>query len=660
MRRKQKQRLVGALVGCTVLLAGATAYAQEQEFSLDEYVVTANRMPVKKTETAANVTVITREDIEKSGAVNVPDVLKNTTVTIQNDRTASVPTLNGDVRVLVLVDGREVNWKGGGMHMGQSGADLDYLPNVDSIERIEIVRGPASALYGSDAVGGVINIITRKSSGPSTRYTAEAGSWGLRRYKLTTEDKSGDWSFRLNLERERQDDYHYHSGYSGDKDARAVNTDLNQDKLNFRLDRDFGRDRSLTLTVDHTDGRKGFNVMPDYHAFVDSGGGTNYFANIVKTYVENNVSLTYSWNQGEQANNFIRLYRNYLTYDYNNHMDMTYPDYYFNGLSYTNQADGAEWQQTWKINDRYTLLGGAAWRQVTADSLEYEIPFMDVPGYTYNNKKISNRAFFLENNWRLPKDWSLSAGTRYDDYTLFGSKATTRVTANRKLNDSTNLYASWGQIFKTPFIADVYGGGFMVPNLNLKPETGDVITLGLNTRLAAGTELQASLFSSRLENALDYITVGTNKYQWRNVNELKRKGLDLSLKHRLSPQWQVTAGYSYTDIKEEGATQRDEFSNNEPHGYRLGLQYGQDKWDADFSLRGATGRSRQAFSASDYWVADVGVNYRPDSLTRIYVKAYNLTNEAYELHASYGDASGFTGLYPMAGRQIVFGVEQRI
>jgi len=59
-------------------------------------------------------------------------------------------------------------------------------------------------------------------------------------------------------------------------------------------------------------------------------------------------------------------------------------------------------------------------------------------------------------------------------------------------------------------------------------------------------------------------------------------------------------------------------------------------------------------------VADVGVNYRPDSLTRIYVKAYNLTNEAYELHASYGDASGFTGLYPMAGRQIVFGVEQRI
>ncbi|HEY3426559.1 MAG TPA: TonB-dependent receptor [Negativicutes bacterium] len=661
MKRKQKQRIAGILLSGAVLLSGPVVFAaDEQEFSLDEYVVTASRMPVKKTETAASVTVITREEIEKSGAVSVADILKNTTVTIQNDRTASVPTINGDVRVLVLVDGREVNWKGGGMHMGQSGANLDYLPGVDSIERIEIVRGPASALYGSDAVGGVINIITRKSSGPSTRYGAEAGSWGLRRYKLTTEDKAGSFSYRINFERERQDDYHFKSGYSGAKDETAINTALDQDKVNFRLDKDFGNDRSLTLTIDHTDGRKGFNVMPDYKAYIDSGGGTNYLANIENAYVENNVNITYHWNQGEKANNFIRLYRNYLTYDYNNHMNMYYPDYYFNGLSYTNQADGAEWQQTWQLSDTSTLLGGASWRQVTADSVEYPIPFLGVSGYNYNDKKISNRAFFLENNWHLPQNWSLAAGVRYDDYTLFGDKTTARITANRELNETTNIYASWGQIFKTPFIADVYGGGFMVPNLNLRPETGDVVTLGMNTRLAEGTELQASIFSSRLNNALDYISVGTNQYQWKNVAELKRRGLDLSLKRRLSPQWQVTAGYSYVKVEEQGATEREEFNNNEPHGYRLGLQYGQDKWDADFTLRGATGRNLQAFSSSDYWVADLGVNYKVNPATRVYLKVYNLTDQAYELHGSYGDASGFTGLYPMAGRQVVFGIDQRI
>lgn len=203
-------------------------------------------------------------------------------------------------------------------------------------------------------------------------------------------------------------------------------------------------------------------------------------------------------------------------------------------------------------------------------------------------------------------------------------------------------------------------GGFMIPNLDLRPETGNVVTLGINTRLAEGTELQASVFSSRLKNTLDYITVGPSAYQWQNVAELKKKGIDISLKHRLSPQWQVMAGYSYIKVEEQGATQREEFNNNEPHGYRLGLQYGQGKWDADITLRGATGRSRQAFSSSSYLVSDLGASYKVNPATRIYLKVYNMTDEAYEMHGSYGDASGFTGLYPMVGRQVVFGVSQRI
>jgi vitamin B12 transporter len=375
--------------------------------------------------------------------------------------------------------------------------------------------------------------------------------------------------------------------------------------------------------------------------------------------VENNVDVTYHWNQGENANNFIRVYRNYLTYNYDNHL-YPYPDYFFNGLSYTNQVDGAEWQQTWRISDRYTLLGGASWRETTADSVEYPISFLGVAGYNYSDKKISNRAFFLENNWRFPKNWSATAGVRYDDYTLFGDKTTARITVNRELSSSANVFASWGQIFKTPFIADVYGGGFMVPNLNLRPESGEVVTLGMNARLAEGTELQASVFSSRLNDALDYVSVGPMQFQWQNIAELKRKGLDISLKRRLSPQWLVSAGYSYIQVEEKGATQREEFNNNEPHGYRLGLEYGLDKWAANAALRGATGRSLQAFTASDYWVVDLGVSYKVNPDTRAYLKVYNLTDEAYEMHGSYGDASGITGLYPMAGRQVVFGIDQKI
>ncbi len=655
---KKRKKVVGALLGCAVLLSMPMAQAEEAEFGLDEYVVTANRMPVKKTEAAASITVITREEIEKTGVSSVVEALKRTTVSIQNDRTASVPTINGEVRTLVLVDGREVNWKGGGMHMGQSGANLDVMPSIDSVERIEIVRGAGSALYGSDAVGGVINIITRKGQKKVTEYTSEVGGWGMRRYKLSTEDSSGDVSFRLNLERQHTDDFHYKRNTG--ENVQAQNTDEDHDTVNFRLDKELGKDALLTLTMDHDSGEKGLNVMPDYQTFLASGGSTNYFANIRQHYVENNVALTYRWKLGERTNNFLKLYRNHFTYDYRNHMDYRYPDYYFNGVSYTNRADGAEWQQTWKINDSHTLLGGASWRKTTAESREYDIPFMGVTGYNYSGKSITNKAFFLENSWRLPHDWSLTAGVRHDSYTLFGNKTTSRFSINKQMNQNTNVYASWGQIFKTPFIADVYGGGFMVPNLSLRPEKGEVVTVGVNTHLGNGTELQASLFSSRLTDALDYVAVGVNKYQWQNVAELKRKGVELSLKQQLSSKWSASVGYSHVSVEEQGVTKREEFNNNEPNGYRLGVEYSQGKWNADMNIRGATGRNKQAFSSSSYWVTDLGVRYKSSPDTQLYLKVYNLTNTSYELHGCYGDASGAVGLYPMSGRQIVLGMTRKL
>ncbi|BBB92137.1 MAG TPA: TonB-dependent receptor [Methylomusa anaerophila] len=646
MKKKQKQRLVSALVSGALLLAGSTVFADEQEFSLDEYVVTANRMPVKKTETAASVTVITREEIARSGAANVPDIFKKTNVMMSEDATASIPSINGDDRVLILIDGRKLNQEGG-QRMGRFGADLYYLPSVDSIERIEIVKGPASALYGSDAVGGVINIITRKGSKPDTHYTLETGSWGLRRYNLNTENKVGDFSYRINFERKHQDDYRYKNSRSGEVE-RAVNTAVDQDSLNIRLDKDLGNNRSVTLTVDHIDGRKGFNVIPD-----QTVQPYYYFPNGVKAYVENDVSLTYRWEQGEKTDNFIKLYRNYLTYNYENMTNLYGID--VNWGRFTNQTDGAEWQQTWKFSDNYTLLGGASWRQTTYDNSEQGI----------SDKKITNRAGFLENHWRLPQNWSVTAGVRYDSYSLFGNKSTTRITVNREINNTTNVFASWGQVFKVPFIDEVYGNGIVVPNLNLRPETGDVITLGMNARLAKETELQASVFTSRVEDAITYQNLGTTAfpvYQYANVAEQKRSGLDLSLKRQLSPQWQIAAGYSYVKVeeKEHGAgSYQDDINNSQPNGYRLSLQYGQDKWNADLSLRGATGRNLKAFSSEDYWVVDLGVNYKINPDTRAYLKVYNLANEAYELRGSY-KTSDITGAYPMPARQFVFGIDQRI
>ena len=184
MNLKQK-KLLCSLVGSALLLGTSGIASAEEIFNFDEYVVTANRIPVKMTEVAANVTVITREDIEKSGSTSISDVLRNNDVTIGSNSSSSYPILNGDDRVLVLVDGRKMNWA----HLMVSGND--HVMNIDSlsvknIERIEVLRGPGSSLYGSDAVGGVINIITREAKEITTSVSSEFGSWVFKRYGLTT------------------------------------------------------------------------------------------------------------------------------------------------------------------------------------------------------------------------------------------------------------------------------------------------------------------------------------------------------------------------------------------------------------------------------------------------------------------------------------------
>lgn len=132
---------------------------------LDEYVVTAARTETKLVDTPANVTVVDASRIEEGRYSDVSEVLKDVPgAVVIDDGTGATEKkiyLNGDDRVLVMVDGRRVNFDVGAAN-GRSSYDMNMLPDVSLIERIEVVKGHGGSLYGSDAVGGVINIITKK------------------------------------------------------------------------------------------------------------------------------------------------------------------------------------------------------------------------------------------------------------------------------------------------------------------------------------------------------------------------------------------------------------------------------------------------------------------------------------------------------------------
>ncbi len=608
----------------------------EETYNFDEYVVTANRMPVKMSEVAANVTVVTQEEIEKGGFTSVPDILSKSNVDLRTNGNNTVPVLNGDDRVLILVDGRRMNWA----HLvisgnSNAGVNLDVLP-VKNIERIEIVRGPASSLYGSDAVGGIINIITRKAKAPSTSISSESGSWGLRRYSITTEGRENGIGYLITAEKKKRDNFEYKSSKTG-KTITSQDSQINQEFMTMKLDKEFSNGNSLSLDVEYGNDESGFGI-PNAYSFWQYPGG-------YRKIVDNNVALTYNWGQNKGSKNFFRVYRNTTEQEYFKSLD-SIANLYSNGFN---------WQESWQLSKGHTLTGGADWRE------EYIDDKVSI------NKGYINKALFLENRWLLANNWSVTAGTRYDNHSIIGSNYTSRITVNRELNSTTNVYASWGQYVKNPTLFDLFvDNGWTIGNPNLKPEEGNTTTLGINTKLGDGTKLQASIYSSRLKNAIEFMAGkdGDSGYipgYYYNISNEKRQGLDLNLSRELSPQWNVSVGYAYnkTEIKNSKSADYIAYARNtQPNGYRLNVQYDQNQWNAGLTLRSATGRSLEEFTSKSYVTLDMIVNYKINPDTRIYLKGYNLTNKAYELSSTNG--YGYPGTYPMPGRNFYVGVEYRM
>ena len=192
--KKETQRislLTTAVLSTIIALGGTGVYAEEQlkEFNLDQMVVTASRLEESNFDAHANVNVVTRKDIEEKHYQTVSEALRAVPgVTIQNysatgaNYSADYLYVNGTSHVLVLIDGQRANTNGSTFSVFQP----SEISNMDNIERIEVLKGSASTLYGSDAVGGVINIITRKpdKGGATTKISGTWGSYNKKTYNL--------------------------------------------------------------------------------------------------------------------------------------------------------------------------------------------------------------------------------------------------------------------------------------------------------------------------------------------------------------------------------------------------------------------------------------------------------------------------------------------
>lgn len=611
-------------------------FAQEdlQEFALDDMVVTATRTESKMVDVPVNATVISAEKIADRHYLDVADALKDvpgaTVIDSGEGADEKKIILNGDERVLVLVNGRRVNFDVG--TMSRASYDLNQIPDVSLIERIEVVKGHGGALYGSDAVGGVVNIITKKMDHSYGKVSMGFGSQQARDAKAMYTIKEGKTGVMVAASKYKQGYYKYKDVADNSTKRWPGDTKFENEKVSLKLAQELTETSNLEFGYDFSkySGISQYSVTSPGPSLIDK-----------KT---NNIYMKYDWLMNDTDQGYLQVYRNKYEYDNFGKID--------------EKVTGFEAQQAISTAENNKLVVGASYRSSHVNA---------VTG-SYNDK-INNKALFVSDQWAFAPRWTLDAGVRYDKHSTAGSKTTWSAGLNKKFDENSHAYFNWGQVFKAPTLDDLYYYSYYYDdrnkytyesygNPNLKPEKGDTWTIGYGTKIADKTSVNISYFQSKLEDAIDWDTTNSDNASVsivRNVDKQKKNGMELSVAHELNDNWDLEASYTYIRVKnnEHGSGYvRD--ANYIPNMYRFGVRYHDDLWNADLFLRGGSGADKSAYVDSKYMTLDMSVAYKATKDLSFYAKGYNLFNKAY---AESAGVSSATYKYPAQGRRFIIGAE---
>lgn len=620
-------------------LASAEEVAAPQEFALDEVVVTANRMENKLVDTPANVSVVTSEEMERRNYQSVTEAVKNVpgvNVLGAAGSDEQYITLNGDARVLIMIDGRPVN-QSKGVVSGRAGLDASTLPAADAIERIEIVKGMGSSAYGSDGIGGVINIITKSAKQNYVKLNVNTGSWGSQNYKAVVSHKEGKTGVLATLTKEKQDYIKYKEANSKNH-VRRPNSASDKVAATIKVEQEIGDDQMASIYFEHSlkDGGR-----PNAAVGVISWGSPQWYLKDKGSELNNNLTVKYDWNKGKDNAGYIQVYRNHYNGNY-------YDKGSNNGDAfYRETKNGLNLQQNFKLSDTNKLVAGADWYGTKVENR-----------MNWNSgKKLNDKSIFLQDSWEFAPTWTLNAGVRYDDHSSFGSKVTGSAAINKKLSENSHVYASWGQIFNAPTTDDLYypAKAYSEGNPDLEPEKGNVWTVGYDTAVGK-SQVGVNAFYSDIKDAISWAAGSDGKYRPYNVNKQKKRGMELNYKYNFDDNWSAFASYAYIKC-EDNDVRNYTYETNQ---YKFGVSYTDTKWNVDLYGRGASGLSSLNYADKNYVTMDLSVNYKVQKNWKLYAKGFNITNAAYAERAGV-TVSSFNGhvidSYPAAGRRFLVGTE---
>ncbi len=609
----QKVLLVGLLSAATT-----TVYAESDV--LDEVIVTATRSEIDPAEAPGSVTVISREQIEQRGGENVLDLMRGTPgISLQGIGSGGrkAISLRGmeSKHTLILVDGKRIP-ASNDVIGPNTDYQYDWIP-TGRIDRIEIVRGPMSVLYGADALGGVVNIITRK---PSNKLEANV--------KLTSRLADGD----ANDDGDGHDvDFNISGGVSdnlqfsvGAQQARRASV---ASKLNLGQSAIEGREKQqLSLGLDWQPAES-HNIKLEYSTgqedrWYDTATRTNTLYQSQYDIERDQLSLGWKGDIGK-ATSSLRAYQS--------------------KVDITNKAtNGVAPTVPQKLKD--TIVEGnfsipAGEKHLITAGLEHRIEELENQNLTNGKDDFTLNSFYIQDEIDLTENTLITLGTRFDDHDSFGNEISPRASIVWNASDRLILKGSYGHGFRAPNIKQVSDGysfplGIFViaSNPDLKPETNDALELGANYSTDKYT-INAAAFDNKVKNLIDTrfdaLIPGGPLQRWTydNIDEARLKGIEISSKVELGEGLHLTSSYQYLDAK-DGTGQR--LERRPRHTLSAGVLWEKNSWKLNLNAEHLADQlieqTRIVTKVPDYTLWNVGVRKSINKNLELAAGIENLTD----------------------------------
>jgi vitamin B12 transporter len=606
---------------------------------LEDVIVTANKIEQKQNGTSKVITVITAAQIQQNAGRTIAQVLNEQAGlslpgTLSNSGTVPSIYMRGAAsgRTLILLDGAPV----GDPSMISNEFDLNLVP-LNQVERIEILKGAQSTLYGSDAIGGVINIITKSKGRPFVTGALSYGSYGTKQGNLQFNSSINKLNYTIGFENQNAD------GFSSAKD---ITNKANFDKDGYQNNSFFVKAKYQidTLWNLQLSSRKtAYNAAIDYGGFMDDKD--NEFKNattmsgLVLKYKKAKTSFQLQYQYTTQDRIYLNdsADRTYLIYENNQYAGKTH---FADAFLSTPIQKNVQWImgtdfRYGSYNQSYEALGqGWAYAFSTNDTFQFQ-------NALYTSVLINDNA----------KKWLLELGARYNNHNRFGNNQTFTFNPSYALTDQVRLIASVSTGFKAPSLYQLGN------NDQLKAETSINTELGLSFR-KGDVFARAVYYNRTIKNGIDYNNIN---FQYFNFIQQKVNGIEIEIQHPLNEQHHFSLNYTLMNGQE---TNQNRITNTDTVTYdyllkrpkhSLNAQWNyalNNKWSA--SLMGRLISERKdvgGYGAPDvtlgyYTLLNASLQYKWSNRITVFANGQNLLND------NFSEVNGYNAI----GRMVQFGI----